>query len=158
MRKMLILVFGLSLFVAFGCAPKNISKADTSVAEQFKTHGMVSWYELMTTDVEASKKFYSELFDWAAEDVRVGGMPYSIVKVNGKELGGMMAMPPEAKGIPPHWGIYVTVDDVDATAGLAEKLGAKILVSPRDIPDVGRFCVIKDPQGAVISVMTHKMK
>jgi predicted enzyme related to lactoylglutathione lyase len=153
-EKIVIFVVGLALFVALGCAPKNISKEDPSPTGQFKTHGMVSWYELMTADVEASKKFYSKLFGWVAEDVKAGGMPYTVVKVSGKELGGMMGMPPEAKG----WGIYVTVDDVDATAGLAETLGATILVSPRDIPDVGRFCVIKDPQGAVISVITYKMR
>jgi uncharacterized protein len=55
-------------------------------------------------------------------------------------------------------GVYVTVNDVDTTAELAKRLGAKILLAPRDIPDVGRFCIIQDPQGAVISAITYKMK
>ena len=66
-----------------------------------------------------------------------------------------MAMPPQVKGAPPHWGIYVTVDDVDATAKLAEQMGAKTIVPPTDIPNVGRFCTFQDPQGALISVITY---
>jgi predicted enzyme related to lactoylglutathione lyase len=60
--------------------------------------------------------------------------------------------------MPPNWGAYVTVDDVDATAVLAEKLGGKILVPPTDIPTVGRFSVIQDPQGAVLSAITYVKK
>jgi predicted enzyme related to lactoylglutathione lyase len=82
------------------------------------------------------------------------GMTYTLVKVGGTDVGGIMATPPEAQGMPPMWGVYVTVDNVDATAKTAEKLGVKILVPPTDIPDVGRFCVIQDPQGAVISAIT----
>jgi predicted enzyme related to lactoylglutathione lyase len=55
------------------------------------------------------------------------------------------------------WGVYVTVDDVDATAAKAEELGGKILVPPTDIPNVGRFCVLQDPQGSVISAITYAM-
>jgi len=67
-----------------------------------------------------------------------------------------MKIPPQAQGAPPHWGAYVTVDDVDATARRAEELGGKVLVPPQDIPGVGRFCVVQDPQGAVISAMTYE--
>jgi predicted enzyme related to lactoylglutathione lyase len=66
-----------------------------------------------------------------------------------------MTIPKEAQGTPPMWGTYVTVDDVDLTARTAEQLGAKILVPPMDIPTVGRFCVIQDPQGAVINAITY---
>ena len=55
------------------------------------------------------------------------------------------------------WGAYVTVDDADATAKTAENLGAKLLLPPTDIPKVGRFCVIQDPQGAVINAITCTM-
>ena len=70
-------------------------------------------------------------------------------------LGGIRSIPPQAEGTPPNWGVYVTVDDVDATAGKAEELGGKILVPPTDIPNVGRFSVLQDPQGAVISAITY---
>ena len=61
-------------------------------------------------------------------------------------------------GMPPMWGIYITVDDVDKTAKQVEELGGKILRPPMDIPEVGRFCVLSDPQGAVIQAMTYVEK
>jgi predicted enzyme related to lactoylglutathione lyase len=64
-------------------------------------------------------------------------------------------MPPEIAGMPPMWGIYVTVDNVDLTAKKVEELGGKIIRPPWDIPNVGRLCVLSDPQGAVISAITY---
>lgn len=126
--------------------------------EQFKQQGAFSWSELMTTDAAAAKAFYSGLFGWEMEDMNMPGMTYTVVKAGGKGVGGIMAMPEDAKNMPPMWGSYVTVKDVDATARKAEQLGASILVPPRDIPEVGRFCVIQDPQGAVISAITYAEK
>ena len=63
-----------------------------------------------------------------------------------------------AAGMPPTWGAYVTVDDVEATVAQAEKLGGKICIPPTDIPTVGRFAVIQDPQGAMLSVITYVKK
>jgi uncharacterized protein len=82
------------------------------------------------------------------------GMTYTVVKVDGKGIGGIMSLPQQ--GMPPQWGSYVTVDDVDATARTVPQLGGKVLMGPQDIPNVGRFCVIQDPQGAVISAITYK--
>lgn len=123
--------------------------------EHLMKHGMISWSELMTSDVAAAKNFYSQLFGWELEQACTAEMEYTIVKSNGREIAGMMTLPPEAGGAPPNWGIYITVDDVDATAAKAEGLGAKIVVPPRDIPEVGRFCVIQDPQGAFVSAITY---
>jgi hypothetical protein len=125
--------------------------------ESFKQHGAFSWCELMTSDVAAAKTFYGKLFDWETEDMSMPGMSYTVVMAGGSEIGGIMAIPKEAQGMPPAWGAYVTVDDVDATANAAGQLGAKLIVPPTDIPDVGRFCVIQDPQGATISAITYKV-
>ena len=118
-------------------------------------HGAFSWCELMTSDVEAAKRFYIELLWWTTEEVP--GMSYTIVKTGEASIGGMMAVPPHAAGAPPQWGIYVTVDDVDATARKAQELGAKTIMPLTDIPNVGRFYTFQDPQGAVISVITYRM-
>ena len=119
-------------------------------------HGVFSWCELMTTDVDAAKKFYTQLLGWTTADLSVmEGMKYTVIKAGDLEIGGMMPVPPQNAGMPPHWGTYITVDDVDATARRAEQLGAKTLVPPTDIPNVGRFYVFQDPQGAVISAITY---
>ncbi len=119
-----------------------------------KQHGAFSWNELMTSDIEGAKAFYTKMFGWELEDIQKE-MPYTLVKINGQESAGMMTMPPEAAGMPPMWGAYVTIDDVDASAKQVEELGGKILLEPRDIPEVGRFCVISDPQGATLSMISY---
>ncbi|HNY65151.1 MAG TPA: VOC family protein [Deltaproteobacteria bacterium] len=124
--------------------------------EQYRQHGAFSWSELMTTDIEGAKAFYAKLFGWETEDMPMPGMTYTVIKAGGREIGGMMSMPKDATGMPSMWVTYVTVDDVDKTAQDAEGLGAKVLMPPTDIPDVGRFCVIQDPQGAMINAITYK--
>jgi predicted enzyme related to lactoylglutathione lyase len=120
-------------------------------------HGRFSWNELLTTDPEGAKKFYTQLFGWTTQDMPMGDFNYTIVKAD-IEVGGIMPIPEKAKGMPPAWGPYVTVDNVDETVAQAEKLGGKICVPPTDIPDVGRFAVIQDPQGAAISVIRYVKK
>ena len=125
--------------------------------EQYKQHGAFSWCELMTSDVEAAKAFYTKLFGWETKDMPMEGLTYTMVKAGDKDVGGIMLIPKEAQGMPPKWGTYVTVDNVDEIAKTAEQLGATIRIPPQDIPDVGRFCVIQDPQGATISAITYNL-
>ena len=123
--------------------------------EAMKQHGAFSWNELVTTDVAGAKAFYSELLGWEMQDQQTPEMTYTTLKAGDRNVGGMMAMPANAEGMPSMWGSYVTVDDVDAQARRAEKLGGKILIPPREIPDVGRFAVITDPQGAMLTLITY---
>jgi hypothetical protein len=117
--------------------------------------GAFSWNELMTTDVRGAKAFYGELLGWGLQEIKPCGMDYTLIKVGEREVGGIMAVPAEAKGMPPTWGAYVTVPDVDALLPRVEKLAGKVLVPPQDIPDVGRFAVIRDPQGAMLSLISY---
>ena len=124
--------------------------------EKLLKHGAFSWFELMTTDVNAAKGFYTNLFGWATSDMPMQDMNYTVVKVDGEDVAGIMPMPPDAGEMPPAWGLYITVDDVDNTAVQAKELGGKVLVEPTNIPEVGRFSVIQDPQGAWFAVITYK--
>lgn len=121
-------------------------------------HGAFGWFELMTTDVESAKVYYRDLFGWEYETVPLPGFSYTVIKVGSESVGGIMDMSAECEGMPPSWDIYVTVDDVDAVAANVMSLGGKILKPAFDIPDVGRFCVIQDPQGAVICAITYIKK
>jgi hypothetical protein len=122
-------------------------------------HGAFGWFELMTTDTEGSKKFYADLFGWEYEDYPMEcGPPYTLVKVDGKTVAGIMVQPEECKGMPSSWDVYITVDNVDATAEQVVSAGGKLLRPPFDIPGVGRFCVLQDPQGAVIMAITYLEK
>ena len=142
------------IHLVFVVASGFINYEDRKMNDPMKQHGAFSWNELMTTDIDGAKSFYSEMFNWQLEDTGKE-MPYTMARIEGQDSAGMMSMPPEAAGMPPMWGGYVTVDDVEASAKQAVALGGKLLMEARDIPDIGRFCVICDPQGATLSMITY---
>ena len=123
------------------------------MSDLFK-QGVFSWAELATTDVEGAKQFYTSLLGWSTELAPVEGMSYTLAKVGEERVAGIMSNQCQGGEIKPQWGIYITVDDVDATARKAEELGGKVLIPPTDIPKVGRFSVLMDPQGVMFSVLT----
>ena len=112
------------------------------------------WYELMTTDVDAAAAFYSAVVGWEARDSGMAGFDYRLFYSGDGMVAGLMAQPEESRaaGNPPGWLGYVGVADVDAATEKATSLGATVYVEPRDIPEVGRFSVIADPQGAVVAL------
>ncbi len=114
--------------------------------------GTMCWNELSTSDVDAAGKFYRATFGWTAEPMEMGGgMTYTIFKAGDERVGGMMALTPQMKGVPPHWLTYFAVADCDGTAQKVSELGGKVLVPPTDIPDVGRFAVSWDGQHAAFA-------
>ncbi|VEP16542.1 Glyoxalase family protein [Hyella patelloides LEGE 07179] len=124
----------------------------------FQQQGAFSWCELMTSDIGAAKDFYQQLFGWTWKDREMeGGKTYITIKAGEQPVGGILstenALSEEAP--PPHWGMYVTVENVDQTLELAQSMGAKVFVPPTDIPDTGRFAVFADPQGAVLSIISY---
>ncbi|CAM5796668.1 VOC family protein [Rhizobacter fulvus] len=125
--------------------------------DAFQTPGAFSWCELMSTDPTAATAFYAQLFGWKLEAMNMG-MPYHVVKVGDAAIGGIMGMPPGSPpGLRPTWVPYVTVADVDALVRQVVALGGKVMMPPADIPSVGRFAVIADPQGATLNVITYAM-
>lgn len=116
--------------------------------------GTFCWHELMTNDVAAAKGFYKGVFGWEEEEMDMGPMGvYTLFKRAEGHAGGAMAFPPNVpEGTKPHWMNYVHVADVDAKTALAGELGAQVLVPPSDIPEIGRFSVLMDPQGATIAL------
>ncbi|MGH7563035.1 MAG: VOC family protein [Gemmatimonadota bacterium] len=116
--------------------------------------GRFVWYELMTTDLQAAQSFYTDVIGWSTAPFEQSEVPYTLWMNGEAPVGGVMALPQEAcdQGAPPHWMAYFAVDDVDGTAKKAAKLGGKVVVEPRDIPDVGRFAILHDPQGASIAI------
>ncbi len=119
-----------------------------------KSSSKFVWYELMTTDLAGAEKFYRDVIGWDAQDSGMPGMSYTILSAGTTRIGGMMALPEaaHAAGARPGWIGYVSVDDVDAKAAQLTKEGGRVCKEPADIPGVGRFAVVADPQGAVLSL------
>lgn len=116
--------------------------------------GRIVWHELTTTDLPAAVKFYSDLFGWTASDMPLGESGrYTIFTLNGEQVGGAMT-PMPGDSSPPHWVPYCTTLDVDAALERARQAGATIYVPGTEIPNVGRFGVFQDPQGAVLYPFT----
>ncbi len=112
----------------------------------------VSWNELLTTDTRRASDFYTKLFGWI-DKTHGESMPYTEFINGDTHAGGMMQIQPQMGPAPPHWGIYFAVSDCDATFQKAISLGAQTIVPPMDIENVGRFSTIRDPQGAVFSII-----
>jgi predicted enzyme related to lactoylglutathione lyase len=122
--------------------------------EPFTTPGAFSWSELMTSDPKAATEFYGSLFGWTIDTMEMPNGAYHVVKVGDAAIGGIMGVPAGA-AMPPAWGCYVTVQDVDETVRRCKSLGGTVCHEPQDIPGVGRFAVIADRQGATLNVIAY---
>ena len=113
-------------------------------------HGALSWNELATPDVDASAKFYSDLFEWETEPMEGLGMPYAVIRTaaGGSNGGIRPAMPP---GTPPHWLVYFGADDLEAALRQVDELGGRALSDVIDM-GTGRFAAVQYPQGAVFAL------
>ncbi|WP_164115433.1 VOC family protein [Sphingorhabdus sp. Alg239-R122] len=118
-------------------------------------HGDFIWYELTTGDMEAAQDFYGELLGWTVADSGNPEMEYRIFSKGEAQIAGMMALTEEmeAGGGRPAWLGYIEVDDVEASAGRIKASGGAVHMEPVDIPDVGRFTMVNDPQGAFFYIM-----
>jgi uncharacterized protein len=119
------------------------------------THGDFIWYELLTSDVDAASDFYGKVIGWSFTDSGQADMDYRLFSVGEAQVGGLMAINAEMKagGAVPGWLGYVGVDDVDKMAASIADGGGTEYMKPQDIPDVGRFAMVADPQGAMFYVM-----
>src|SRR4051812_45007952 len=115
------------------------------------TRGRFVWYDLMTSDPKGAETFYPKAVGWGTQAWEQ--MAYTMWTANETPLGGVMQLPVEA-GAPPHWLAYISTLDADASATLAQSLGGKVLKPAADIPNVGRFAILQDPQGARFAIFT----
>ncbi|MGE5232025.1 MAG: VOC family protein [Deltaproteobacteria bacterium] len=122
---------------------------------QTVSRGRFVWHELMTPDPEAAQKFYTQVVGWKTE-AWDQNTAYIMWMTDSGPIGGLMTLPAEAKlqGAPPHWLAYISTPDVDATVADAARLGGRVLKPATDIPEVGRFAILADPQSAVFAAFT----
>jgi predicted enzyme related to lactoylglutathione lyase len=114
-------------------------------------HGQFVWYELTTPDVESALAFYPRFTGWGKQPF---DKDYNMFTTGGAPVAGIFRLNEQMQqqGVPPNWMPYIEATDVDATASKAASLGGTVVVPPADIPEVGRFAVLKDPQGATFGL------
>jgi predicted enzyme related to lactoylglutathione lyase len=111
-------------------------------------HGVPSWTDLNTSDVDAAVAFYGGLFGWELADLGEEAGHYHMASIRGRSVAAIS--PQQAPG-PSYWTTYVTVDDADAAASAAKDAGGAVMVEPFDVMDAGRMAVITDRTGAAIA-------
>jgi uncharacterized protein len=121
-----------------------------------QTHGAFSWNELTTPDLDRAAAFYGPLFGWKIADAGGEYDGYRMASLGEVPVCGLMAPSPGAPNVPPNWGSYVTVSDVQAILDKALAMGATHIMGPIDVPKVGRMAIFADPQGAVLSIMQYE--
>ena len=117
--------------------------------------GSIVWHELMTTDVRSAAAFFSKVAGWSSHPWSVD-TSYTMFMRSNRQVAGLMELPEEARhmGTPPCWMTYIATPDVEATTRQAVTLGGVVHKSVQDIPTVGRFAIIGDPQGAFFVAFT----
>jgi predicted enzyme related to lactoylglutathione lyase len=121
--------------------------------QQINAPGSFCWAELATTDGPGAKKFYTELFGWDAQDNPMGpDMVYTMLSLNGKNIGALYGKGEAMKDVPTNWASYVCVKSADEIAAKAKALGATPIQEPFDVMDFGRMAVITDPTGATFCI------
>jgi hypothetical protein len=122
---------------------------DHAGAQLVNEPGSFTWSELLSSNVEESKRFYGEVFGWGW-----GGAPeYAEVQVGGRSVAGLMIRPPDLPAeVPDNWQIYFGSADIDADVRKAKELGATVILPSTVIPNMGRFSVLMDPQGATFAI------
>lgn len=118
--------------------------------------GVPSWFELLTSDMKKAGDFYTTLFGWVAEKSPLSSpVEYVTFKNQGQAIAGMHVINDEKLHIPPHWGVYFTVSNLDKTLEKSVKMGSSMLYEPINIPEVGRFTALQDPEGVVFSIIQY---
>ena len=116
--------------------------------------GSIAWHDLTVPNADQIRSFYSEVVGWKPDPVDMGG--YQDFNMNLPASGTCAAGICHARGsnenLPPQWLVYITVEDVDESAKRCVELGGKIVVEPRGYGGQARFCVIRDPAGAVAAL------
>lgn len=116
------------------------------------------WHELYTSDQPAAIEFYGKVLGWTTQTMPMGedmgGMEYTMFAKNGVPVCGVMSTVdnPQLSGVPTHWTLFTSVDDVDGAIATCEANGGSVQVPAMDIPTIGRMAMLVDPQGATFWV------
>jgi uncharacterized protein len=119
-----------------------------SKIESYKPGSFV-WSELASSDPEAAKKFYGDMFGWTYMDAPMPNGVYTIFKYDGNDAAALYQAP---AGMPPHWGVYFSAPELEASTAKAGELGGTVVMGPQDLGFPGSMSVIKDPQGVMFSL------
>lgn len=119
-----------------------------------RPHGTFVWRDLLTTDVEKAKAFFTATLGWTYENFQLEGEPYFLIKSGQTVVGGLGTL---GQGLletdASYWIAFIEVNDIDRRFAVALEHGATTIRAPHDVPGIGRICVLRDPTGAFVGWM-----
>ena len=124
-------------------------------AQLVNAPGALCWNELASSDLDASAKFYGDLFGWKAEPFEASPQPYLIIQNDGRGNGGIVGLPDP--NMPPFWLPYFATDDLDGALAKVDELGGKKHVGPMELP-MAKIAIVADPQGATFALYDGELQ
>jgi len=113
--------------------------------------GAVAWVDLMSSDPEASRQFYGQLFDWSFDMGPPESGPYTMARRGELNVAGIGPKPPD-NPMPTAWTVYFATDDADATCAAVTEAGGRVVAGPMDVFEEGRLAIVTEPTGAVFGL------
>lgn len=121
-------------------------------------HGAPTWFETITSDEARALPFYTALFGWTVDTQRpFPGMTYHLLKLDGVQVGGLMQRTARMGDVPSHWAVTFAVKSADAIAKRVTELGGELCLAVHELEGVGRFALLKSPQGVSFHIVEWKM-
>jgi predicted enzyme related to lactoylglutathione lyase len=152
-----VILFALPILLLLtDCSPDLPKVPPITASHSGEFHpGKFVWYDLMSTDVPAVKKFYGELFGWEFDDGGDVNAVYTVIKHNGKSIGGIFALDKmKSRAENSQWISFFSVDNMESAIQYIKNNNGKIYTEPFELPDRGRVAVIVDPQDAVFALVS----
>ena len=117
------------------------------------TTGKIGWIDLTVPDAEKIKEFYSAVADWQPTPVNMGSYDdYTMTTINGEAVAGICHNSGPNAVLPSQWLVYINVEDLDVSLKKCKEMGGEIIAGPFTMESYGRYCVFKDPAGAVAAL------
>ena len=128
--------------------------AENQGGQVFNTHGAMLWNELCTEETEKADAFYKALLNLDPDVIDAGGRPYTLLKLGGDPVAGILPKRPEMEFEGSFWDVYFAANDVDAVVARVREAGGSVLSEPFDLPVGERMAVVRDPAGATFEIMS----
>ncbi len=111
--------------------------------------GAIAWFELATNDLDSASEFYKNVFGYNVREIEEENryVDYRVLFVGEMPVGVMIKIREDWGNVPPHWSIYLTVDDIESSRAKIVELGGKNLIDVLSIA-MGKISLAMDPQGA----------
>ena len=150
MQKNMLFMLLILIFFSACTTTRVIVPPVTTPPTNTHITGQFVWYDLITSDVAAAKKFYGGLFSWEFEEAGKDAAEYTIIKTDGTPIGGIIYSEKAKEIDGEQWLSYLSVPNVDRAVDITEKRGGKVLVEAFEFEARGRTAVVADPQGALV--------